>query len=225
MIAQSLQNKLRQENIDRQVVTIITQMIVDKNDPAVYNPTKFIGQFYTESEAREYQKSRGWIMKQDSSRGWRRVVPSPKPLRAVEAPTIKRLVNDGTIVIAAGGGGIPVYIDDKGNLEGMDAVIDKDLGSAVIAREIEADILAILTSVSRVAINYGTPQQQELENVTLSELTQYYEQGHFPDGSMGPKIAATIDFLKHGGDMVTIASLEEATAAVYGKAGTCVVPD
>jgi carbamate kinase len=225
MIEQSLQNKLRAEGIGRPVVTIITQMLVDKDDPAIETPTKFIGQFYTEEQAHQFERERGWIMKKDADRGWRRVVPSPTPLQAVEAPTIKRLVSEGTIVIAAGGGGIPVYIDDKGNYEGIDAVIDKDLGSAVVAREIGADILAILTSVPRAAINFGQPDQQYLETVTVSRIEEYYRQGHFPPGSMGPKVQAAIDFLEAGGQMVVIASPEEAAKAVYGEAGTRIVPD
>ncbi len=225
MIEQSLQNKLKQEHIDREVVTIITQMLVDKDDPAIGNPTKFIGQFYSEQEAREFMKTRGWQMKPDADRGWRRVVPSPKPLRAVEAPTIKKLVMEGTIVIAGGGGGIPVYIDEKGNYEGLDAVIDKDLASAVIAREIGADILAILTSVPKVALHYSKPNQRELDTVTLSEIKKYYDEGHFPPGSMGPKIQAAIRFLEDGGQMVTISSIEEAREAIHGEAGTRILPD
>ncbi|MEW5993981.1 MAG: carbamate kinase [Candidatus Zixiibacteriota bacterium] len=225
MIEQSLQNKLRMEGINRPVVTIITQMLVNKDDPSVNNPTKFIGQFYSGEQAGEFEQSRGWIMKKDAERGWRRVVPSPTPYQAVEAPTIKKLVEAGTIVIAAGGGGIPVYIDDMGNLEGFDAVIDKDLASAVIATEIGADILAILTDVPKVAINFGRPDQKELERVSLSEIREYYRQGHFPTGSMGPKVEAAINFLDSGGELVAIASLEEATRAVYGKAGTRIMPD
>ena len=225
MIEQSLQNKLRMEKINRPVVTIITQMLVDKDDPAVNNPTKFVGQFYTEEEAKERAKTHNWQVKRDADRGWRRVVPSPTPYQAVEAPTIKKLVEDGTIVIAAGGGGIPVYIDTNGNYEGLDAVIDKDLASAVIAREIGADVLAILTSVDKVALNFGQPNQKDLDTVTLSEIRQYYNQGHFLPGSMGPKVEAAIKFLDGGGKMVVISSLEEARKAVYGEAGTRIIPD
>jgi carbamate kinase len=225
MIEQSLQNRLRAEKIDRPVVTIITQMLVDENDPAIHNPTKFIGQFYSEEEARRFMNERGWQMKKDDGRGWRRVVASPKPHHAVEAETIKKLVMDGTIVIAAGGGGIPVYIDAKGNYEGVDAVIDKDLASAVIAREIGADILAILTSVDKVALHYGKPDQQDLDEVTLAQVKQYFQEGHFPPGSMGPKIEAAIQFLESGGRMVVIASLENARQAVHGQAGTRIVPE
>ncbi|UCD63594.1 MAG: carbamate kinase [Candidatus Zixiibacteriota bacterium] len=225
MIEQSLQNRLRAEGINRPVVTIITQMLCDEKDPATHNPTKFIGQFYNEQQAKEYSETRGWQMRTDADRGWRRVVPSPVPYRAVESETIKTLVEAGTIVIAAGGGGIPIYIDEKGNYEGIDAVIDKDLGSAVVASEIGAEILSILTPVSNVFINFGKPDQKALERVTLSEVKAHYGQGQFPAGSMGPKIRAAIRFLEGGGKLVTITSLENALTAICGKAGTRIVPD
>ncbi|MDH4156333.1 MAG: carbamate kinase [candidate division Zixibacteria bacterium] len=225
MIEQSLQNRLRAEKIDRAVVTIITQMIVDENDPAIENPTKFIGQFYSEAEVADFTQSRGWQMKKDGSRGWRRVVPSPIPLKAVAAPTIRQLVTRGVIVIACGGGGIPVYIDRDGNYEGIDAVIDKDLGSAVIAGEIGADILSILTSVDKVAINFGQPNQTDLDTVTVSQIKRYYDEGHFPPGSMGPKILAATRFLEGGGKMVIITSFANAGKALDGAVGTRIVPD
>lgn len=225
MIEQSLQNRLRAENIDRQVVTIITQMLVDANDPAVNNPTKYIGQFYTEEQAERYSASRGWHMKSDGDRGWRRVVPSPIPVHTVEAETIKSLVKAGTIVIAGGGGGIPVYIDKNGDYEGFDAVIDKDLASAVIGQEIGAEILSILTSVDKVSINFGLENQKELDVVSLSEIKKYHADGHFPDGSMGPKIDAAVRFLESGGEMVTITSFQNAGKAIHGEAGTRIVAD
>jgi carbamate kinase len=225
MIEQSLQNRLRHEGIKRHVVTIITQMVVDPNDPAIANPTKYVGQFYTEQDAKRYGETRGWQMKKDADRGWRRVVPSPLPLRAVEGETIKRLVESGVIVIAAGGGGIPVYYDEKGNLEGLDAVIDKDYASAVIGREIGAEILSILTSVNKVAIRFGSPNQSDLSTVTLSEIKRFDQEGHFPPGSMGPKVKAAIKFLENGGEMVTITSFENACKALTGEAGTRIVPD
>lgn len=224
MIEQSLQNRLRQENIDRRVVTIITQVLVDEQDPAVNNPTKYIGQFYKEEEANLFATTRGWQMKKDADRGWRRVVPSPMPLGVVERDTIKMLVEQGTIVIAAGGGGIPVYRDKNQNLEGMDAVIDKDLASAVLGREIEAEVLSILTGVDNVSLNFGTPKQKPLSRVSLKEMKQYFDEGHFPSGSMGPKIKAAITFLEKGGQMVTISSFKDAGRAVEGKAGTTIVP-
>lgn len=223
MIAQSLKNRLRMEVIDRPVITIMTQMLVDYNDPSIADPSKFVGQFYSEEDAKRYAKERGWQVKQDGNRGWRRVVPSPIPIRAVEAETIARLANEGTIVIAGGGGGIPVYIDETGNLEGLDAVIDKDFASAVIAREIGAEKLAILTAVDNVSIHYGTDQQRDLEEVTLAEIKAYLDEGHFPPGSMGPKIRAAIKFIEEGGEMVTITSLELGAEALRGNAGTRIV--
>lgn len=225
MIEQSLTNRLQQEGLGRPVVTIITQMLVDQNDPAFDNPTKYIGQFYTESEAKLYSTTRGWQMKKDADRGWRRVVPSPNPILAIQAETIKQLVSSGTIVIAAGGGGIPVYRDEQGNLEGIDAVIDKDLASAVVGREIGAEVLSILTSVDRVAKNFGKPDQTELDRCTLTQIKELYQAGHFPPGSMGPKIEAAIKFLENGGEAVTITSFENAGKALSGDAGTCIVAD
>ena len=225
MIEQSLQNRLRKENINRPVTTIITQMLVKADDPAIKNPTKYIGQFYSEEEAREFAKTRGWQVKQDGKRGWRRVVASPVPYKAVEGETIKRLVDSGTVVIAGGGGGIPVYIDEKGNYEGVDAVIDKDLASAVIAKEIGASILCILTSVDKVALRFGEPDQQDLDLCKLSQIKKYFDEGHFPPGSMGPKIKAAVMFLENGGDLVTITSFNNAREAVSGNAGTRIMPD
>ena len=225
MIEQSLQNRLRAEKIERPVVTLITQVVVAEDDPAVHNPTKFIGQFYSEEEARDFEKSRGWTMKEDSERGYRRVVPSPMPLEIVAAETLKKLVAGGTIVIAGGGGGIPVYIDKNGNYEGMDAVIDKDLASAVIGKEVGAEILVILTSVDKVALNFGKPEQKDIDKMTLSEAKNYHSQGHFAAGSMGPKIKAAIKFLEEGGSLVTISNVPDAHNAILGKAGTIIVPD
>jgi len=162
-------------------------------------------------------------MKKDADRGWRRVVPSPMPRKTVEADTIKSLVDSGTIVIAAGGGGIPVYIDQHDRYEGMDAVIDKDLASAVLAREIGARVLSILTSVDAVAVNFGKPDQKDLDQVTLAEIRSLYDKGHFPAGSMGPKILAAIKFLEDGGDIVSITSFANACKALRGRAGTRIV--
>jgi len=224
MIQQSLQNRLATENMNRRVVTLITQVLVDPKDPAIANPTKYVGQFYNEKESRLFTETRGWTMKKDSDRGWRRVVPSPVPYKTVEADTIRTLVTDGTVVIAAGGGGIPVHIDDQGQLEGIDAVIDKDLASAQLGREIGASILAILTSVDSVSINFGQPDQQQLGEVTLSQMKEYLAAGHFAPGSMGPKVEAAIKFLEAGGEVVTITSFRNACRALKGEAGTRIVP-
>lgn len=223
MIQQSLFNRLRDEGLERPVVTMITQVLVDPNDPAIANPTKFIGQFYTEEEAGIFSETRAWQMRKDANRGWRRVVPSPTPLRTVEADTIRLLVDSGAVVIAAGGGGIPVYVDHRNWYEGIDAVIDKDLASALLAGEVGASVLSILTSVDAVALNFGSTEQKNLSHVTLDEIKRYHAEGHFPAGSMGPKILAAIKFLENGGDVVSITSFENAGKALKGEAGTRIV--
>jgi len=220
MIEQCLRNKLKQENITREVVTVVTQVIVNKDDPSIKNPSKFIGQFYSENEAENFSKERGWIVKKDSNRGWRRVVPSPIPLEIVEKDSIKVLVENGVIVIAAGGGGVPVCRKEDGTLEGLDGVIDKDRASAVLARDIGAELLLILTEVEKVALNYGTPYQKDLDKMTLDEAKEYLKQGHFPDGSMGPKIESAIQFLEAGGKEVIITSIAKVYESVKRKAGT-----
>lgn len=225
MIGQSLQNRLHREKISRQILTIVTQVIVDRDDPSVGNPTKFVGQFYSEEEAAKFKIDRGWAVRRDGDRGWRRVVPSPQPLSIVEAESIKSLVHQGHIVIAAGGGGIPVYIEDDGSFEGMDAVIDKDRAAAVLAGEIGASLLVILTDVERVAINFGKPEQEFLDTIPVSVARDYKNQGHFPPGSMGPKIEAAINFITSGGREVLISSIGRAAEAIAGNTGTRVVPD
>jgi carbamate kinase len=225
MIEQSLQNRLKKEKINRPVVTIITQVLVDHNDPQIANPSKYVGQFYSEEEAKGFAAERDWVVKKDANRGWRRVVASPQPLSVVESETIKTLVESGAIVIAAGGGGIPVYIDDKGNLEGLDAVIDKDLASAVLGKDIGSEILIILTSVDKVAINFGKKDERLLEKMTISEAKKYLKDGHFPAGSMGPKIQAAVQFIENGGKEVIITSFNNAGRALEGVAGTRILPD
>jgi len=222
MIGQSLQNKLMKMNMNRSVVTILTQIIVDKDDPSIKNPTKFVGPFYLEEDIKKFVKERGWIVKKDSIRGYRRVVPSPEPKDIVEKDIIKSLVKSGTIVIAAGGGGIPVYIEEDGTFEGVDGVIDKDKASAILARLIDAEDLVILTTVDNVAVNYGEPHQRNLEKITKKEVKKYFEEGQFPPGSMGPKIEAAINFLESGGKKVIITSVEKAKEALEGKAGTII---
>jgi carbamate kinase len=225
MIEQTLQNILLLQKIKRDAVTIITQVVVDKNDSSIKNPTKFIGQFYTKGEAEQLARERGWSVKKDANRGWRRVVASPLPLEIVEKETIKKLVHSGTVVIAAGGGGVPVYRKEDGLLEGIDAVIDKDRASAVLARDIEAELLLIMTGVEKVSLNYGTLLQKDLERIPLNQAKEYLAQGHFPSGSMGPKIEAAISFLESGGKEVIITSMEKGFAAMQGKAGTRIVLD
>lgn len=225
MIEQSLQNRLNKEGVNRQACTVVTQIVVDHNDPSIKNPTKFIGQFYSEREAQNMAARRGWTVKRDSNRGWRRVVPSPIPLTCIEKDIIRLLLDNHFIVIAGGGGGIPVYIDPDLGYEGVDAVIDKDRVSAVLGREIGAEFFLILTSVDQVAINFGKPDQRELGHITVSEIKKYYEDGHFPAGSMGPKVEAAMDFIRNGGKEVIITSFDCAASALTGQAGTRIYPD
>lgn len=225
MIEQSLQNRLRREGIERGVVTIVTQVLVDKDDPSIKDPSKYVGQFYEYDEARKFAKERGWTVKKDSDRGWRRVVPSPIPYKTINAEAIKILVERDYVVIAAGGGGVPAYVDENGDYEGVDAVVDKDRASALLAGEIGADLLIILTGVDKVALNFGKLDQRFLDRVTFSEMKKYAEEGHFPPGSMGPKIEAALSFLEGGGDEVIITSIEKAYDAVEGDEGTRIVPD
>ena len=225
MIAQSLQNRLDKNKVDRKVCTIITQIVVDKDDPSILNPTKYIGQFYSEEDAMRLARESGWTVKKDADRGWRRVVASPIPRTCVEKDAIKLLLDNHYIVLAAGGGGIPVYIDTKFGYEGVDAVIDKDRASAMLGREIGAELLLILTSVDQVAINFRQPDEKLLSDVTVSEMRSYLEAGHFPPGSMGPKIEAALEFIQNGGKQVIITSLEKAAEGLAGTAGTRVYPD
>ena len=186
------------------------------------NPTKFVGPFFKKEQVDELVNVRGWIVKEDPGRGWRRVVPSPKPIEIVEKDVIKRLVEDEVVVIASGGGGIPVYVEATGWLEGLDAVIDKDSASAVMARDIGAEELMILTGVEKVALNFGKPDQRFIERMSIFEAKKYLKEGHFPPGSMGPKIEASINFLENGGEKVIITSIEKSLEAVKGKAGTSI---
>jgi len=219
VISRAVRKQLREDKIDKEVVALVTQVVVDKDDPAFKNPTKPIGDFFTKEEAEELMKNFGWIMKEDAGRGYRVVVPSPKPLRTVEAPIISKLVDEGVIVIASGGGGIPV-VEEDGVLKGVEAVIDKDRASALLGREIKADLFMILTEVDYVYVNFGKPDARPLKEVRVSELKKYYEEGQFPEGSMGPKIEAAFDFLENGGSKVIITSIERAHDALYNGFGT-----
>jgi len=219
MIAQSFQNRLYKEGINRRVITIPSQVIVSRSDPAWKNPTKPIGPFYTYDEIKD-KIERGEKYIEDAGRGWRKVTPSPEPLEIVEKEAITKLVEWGFIVIAAGGGGIPVYIKPDGTLEGLDGVIDKDKASAVLASDIGAESLIILTDVDYVYLNFEKENQKALHWISVKEIEKYYQEGHFCKGSMAPKIESAIKFLKNGGKDVIIASLENAVEAVDGKSGT-----
>ncbi len=223
IMARSLRNSFRKHNIKREVVAIVTQVVVDENDPGFQNPSKPVGDFMSEEEARELAKKYGWEVREDAGRGWRRVVPSPIPKKTIEAPIIKKLYEEGTVVIASGGGGVPV-VEKNGMLEGVQAVIDKDRASALLALEIGASMLVILTQVPYAYINFGKPDQKELKEVSLGEIKKYYKEGHFAAGSMGPKIEAAITFLENGGEVVIITSIERAREALERKAGTIITP-
>jgi carbamate kinase len=220
LLMQAIENALREQGNQRHVASLLTQVEVDKDDPAFQNPTKFVGPFFTEEEAKKISAELNWAMREDSGRGWRHVVPSPKPRHIVDISLVDALVKRGTIVIAGGGGGIPVVRDAKGVRTGVPAVIDKDLTSAHIANVLGIEELLILTAVPRVAVNFGKPNQKELDEVSLEEIKAYHREGHFPAGSMGPKVEAAIRFLEGGGKRAIISHLDHAMPALRGETGT-----
>ncbi|HDP99935.1 MAG TPA: carbamate kinase [bacterium] len=223
MIAQSLQNKLHLHQIKREVATVLAQVIVDREDASILNPTKFVGPFYTEEQLEKIKAERNWIIKYDEGRGYRRVVPSPIPLKIVEKNVIKQLVDSGVVVITAGGGGAPVYVEDDGKYEGVDGVIDKDRAAAILARDIGAQELYILTAVEKVALNYRKPNQLDLTELSVAEAKKYLTAGQFPKGSMGPKIESAINFIENGGEVCVITSAECLPDALAKKNGTRIV--
>lgn len=222
MIQQAITNELRRRGIYKPVATIVTQVLVDKDDPAFKNPSKPVGPFYDEETARRLAREKGWVVVEDSGRGWRRVVPSPDPKGIVEGDVIGELVERGFIVIASGGGGVPV-VEEGGRLRGVEAVIDKDLAGERLAEVVGADVFIILTDVNGAAINYGEAGERWLGRVTVGELRCYYEEGHFKRGSMGPKVLAAMRFVEWGGERAVIAALDRAVEALEGKTGTQVV--
>ena len=213
-------NELASRGMTKEVATVVTQVLVDEKDPAFQNPTKPVGAFYDKETAEKIAKERGYTMVEDAGRGYRQVVPSPKPIDVIEKNTVKALIKDGCVVITVGGGGIPVIRKD-GKLYGTPAVIDKDFASAKLAELVKADALVILTAVDRVCINWGKPNQESLSEMTVEQAEKYCEEGHFAPGSMLPKVKAAISFAKSGGQAI-IASLENAGAAVRGESGTVV---
>ena len=224
-IQQTLENELRRKRMVRPVATIVTQVEVSPRDPAFRHPTKPIGPFYSEADAKLHAEKDGWTLKEDAGRGWRRVVPSPRPLAIVEEPVIRELLKRGILVIAVGGGGIPVVRQKGGLYKGCAAVIDKDAASALLAARLHADTLIISTGVDKVFINYGKPNQVDLDRMTVSEARRHLKAGQFPAGSMGPKIEAALDFLKRGGRRVIITQPHLLETAIEGKTGTLIVPD
>ena len=225
MIQQTFQNALRAENIDKEVVTLVTQVIINPEDPSLKNPSKFVGKRYSKEEATALSKELGWDIKEQEPGEWRRVVPSPDPEFVMHGLSIRTLVESGTIVIAAGGGGIPVYNTDDQKLKGIDAVVDKDLSAAKLGRVIRAQEYYIITDIDQVYRDYNTPQQSPINQMTDTEAKQLQEEGHFQQGSMWPKIRSAIHFLKHHGEKAIITNIANIQKAMDGNAGTTIIKD
>jgi carbamate kinase len=224
LLEQSLVNELSRAGLDTPVIAMLTQSVVSADDPAMQHPTKPIGPFYSRSEAEERRRTLGWEIVEDAARGYRRIVPSPVPIEIVELDVIRDLVGHGVLVVACGGGGIPVFRRD-GALAGVEAVIDKDRASALLAAELKADLFVISTDTDYVYLDYKKPAQRALTSITADELEQHLRDGHFPPGNMGPKIESVLRFLRSGGQEAIITSYEYLAQAVRGTAGTHVLPD
>jgi len=223
MLQQSIDNQLRGVGIRRGVVTVVTQVLVDRHDPAFQKPDKPIGGFMTQEEGEKFEQE-GWKVVEDAGRGYRRVVPSPMPIEIIELDAINTLVEKNFVVICTGGGGIPVIRDEHGNLKGVNAVIDKDRGTSLLACGLKADLFMISTGVEKVALNFGKPDQQDLSRMTLAEAHRYMKEGHFKAGSMYPKIEAIVDFLEKGGPQAIITNPENIGRSLTGETGTVIVP-
>ena len=224
MFQKALNNEFKRRGLKKDAATVVTQTVVNKDDPAFEHPTKPIGTFMEEEEAKSREAKDGWTVVEDAGRGWRRVVPSPRPEQIVEAEAIDTLIHAGIIVVGVGGGGIPVIINEEGDIEGVEAVIDKDFGSSLLAKNINADLFVISTAVEKVAINFNQPDQIWLDKMTVAEAKQYIEEGHFAPGSMLPKVQAIIQFLENGGKKALITDPEHIGDALEGKTGTWIVP-
>lgn len=220
MLERAITNELRRRSIDKDVITLITPVLVDRHDPAFEKPTKPVGPFYTRYRAQQLAREKEWTMVEDAGRGYRKVVPSPKPIDIVPKWIIHDLVEAGRIVIAAGGGGIPVILNNRGLYEGVEAVIDKDYASSLIAREVKADLFIILTGIEKVYIDFGKPGQRESPGLTIAEAQALLDEGQFPPGSMGPKIRAAIEYIRAGGREVLITDAAHLKAALIGRSGT-----
>jgi carbamate kinase len=223
MFQQALYNEFRRRGVAKQAATIVTQTLVDREDPAFQNPSKPIGSFMDEATAQQHRAEDGWAVVEDAGRGWRRVVPSPIPVRIIEQEAIGNLIQAGFTVISVGGGGIPVMEDEQGNLVGVEAVIDKDFGSAILASAIHADLFLITTAVEKVALNFGKPNQVWLDRMTVAEARRYLDEGHFAKGSMRPKIEAILKYMEQGGKEALITDPNNIERALAGKTGTWVV--
>ena len=224
LLERAITNELRRRSIDKDVVTVVTQVLVDRNDPAFQRPTKPIGPFYPKFRARELAREKKWTMVEDAGRGYRRVVPSPHPIDVVPKTILRDLTQAGRIVVAAGGGGIPVILNNRGFYEGVEAVIDKDLTAERLATAIGAEILLILTDVEQVYLAYGTPGAEPIRTARAADVRAWLAEGQFPEGSMGPKMEACAGFVEAGGRCAIVTSLEKAMDALDGKAGTRVLP-
>ncbi len=223
-VEQTLLNELKRRGLHKSIVSVVTQVVVDENDPAFTHPSKPIGPFFTQEDAEHHQRQDGWAVKEDAGRGWRRVVPSPKPLEIIEESVISTLLGHDIVVIAVGGGGIPVIRGKDGTLKGCAAVIDKDAASSLLARHLNADLFVISTGVDKVALDFGKPTQRFIDRMTVGEARRHMEEGQFPAGSMGPKIEAAIAFLEQGGKEVIITQPHLLEDAIHGKTGTRIVP-
>jgi len=223
MLERAIVNELRTRSLDKEVATLVTQVIVDKEDPAFQNPTKPVGPFYSKYRAQMLANEKKWTMIEDAGRGYRKVVPSPKPIDVVSKWIIRDLVRAGRVVIAAGGGGIPIIINGRGLFKGMEAVIDKDYVASLIAREVKVDLFIILTNIERVFLDYGSPEERPVDVMTAAEAKEYLSQGQFPPGSMGPKIEAAIEYIQAGGKEVLITSASHLKAALIKRSGTRIV--
>ncbi|MHA1928132.1 MAG: carbamate kinase [Candidatus Thorarchaeota archaeon] len=223
MIQRAMYNEFIHRGILKSVASVVTQVLVDKEDPAFENPAKPVGSFMEEKDAKKRQDDEGWIVKEDSGRGWRRVVPSPIPKKIIELPAIKALIQQGVVVYAVGGGGIPVVADEHGYLKGVAAVIDKDRASGLLANGLNADVLIISTAVEKAYLNFGTDDQQPIDKVDHMQAQQYIAEGHFTPGSMLPKMEACIEFIKNGGEMAIITDPPNITRAINGETGTRIV--
>ena len=225
LLERSLVNRFRSAGIRKDVVTLVSQVVVDRDDPGFRKPSKPIGPFYTRYRAEYLTKRNGWLMVEDSGRGYRKVVASPRPREVLSLQAIRDALARGSVVIAAGGGGIPVYRNEEGNLKGVEAVIDKDRTAGLLAENLGADLFVILTSVDRVYLNFGRPDQVPAERLGVSEARRHLRDGQFPAGSMGPKMETAVDFVEKTGKEVLITSVEKLKDALSGKAGTRVVPE
>ena len=224
MFQRALRNEFVRRELNKQAVTVVTQVLVDTNDPAFANPTKPIGSFMDEETARKWASQFGWVVVEDAGRGWRRVVPSPIPREILEKDVILTLIREGYVVVACGGGGIPVFVKSDGDLRGVEAVIDKDYASSLLAQSLDVDLFLIATAVDQVAINFKKPDQRWIDQMTVAEAEQYIAEGHFAKGSMEPKVDSIIQYLKHGGKMGLITTPWNIARALKEETGTRIVP-